>query len=135
MRESTKQTIEKVAHACESGSIHFPEVVKALIEVEVESYHADFRTETTTYYLPDGDIYKLALKAPDVPIADTFDAQALQRAVRGAQSAMVMYPEFVRLSRAAGCIGYVTWIRGSKVTYFGRAGDEHVEHFLKSASD
>ena len=37
-----------------------------------------------------------------------------------------MYPEFLRLSRAAG---YVTWIAGRHVSYFGRRGETHVEHF------
>jgi hypothetical protein len=40
-----------------------------------------------------------------------------------------MYPEFLRLSRAAGCVGYVVWLAGRHVTYFGRRGETHVEHF------
>ena len=59
---------------------------------------------------------------------------ALTRAGRAlvpalAREAEVMYPQFLRLSRAAGCVGYVTWITGRHVTYFGRRGETHVERF------
>jgi hypothetical protein len=40
-----------------------------------------------------------------------------------------MYPEFKRLSEQAGCIGYIVWITGRHVTYFGRNGETHVERF------
>ena len=40
-----------------------------------------------------------------------------------------MYPEFKRLSMQAGCIGYWVWIAGRHVTYYGRKGETHVEHF------
>lgn len=48
--------------------------------------------------------------------------EALKSAIRGAQRGVVAYPEFKRLSRQAGCVGYVAWLAGRKVTYFGRRG-------------
>ena len=47
---------------------------------------------------------------------------------------IVMYPEFMRLSRAAGCVGYVTWLAGRRVAYFGRRGETHVERFPDAKS-
>lgn len=40
-----------------------------------------------------------------------------------------MYPEFKRATMAAGCVGYVVWMAGSHVDYFGRKGETHVERF------
>lgn len=66
--------------------------------------------------------------APD-PIADRFDATAIQAAVRGAQRGEVKYPQFLQLSHRAGCVGYMVWISGRHVSYFGRRGETHIERF------
>ena len=129
MNDTTRQTIERCAQSSKDGSAHFPDIVAALAGAGVESYFADYRAHATTYYLPDGQTHAVALAPPDVAIAHAFDAEALLQAIRGAQSGRVMYPEFLRLSRAAGCVGYVVWIAGRHVTYFGRRGESHVEHF------
>ena len=129
MNDAIRQTIERCARSSRDGTAPFPDVVAALAGAGVESYFADYRADATTYYLPDGSTHAVPLAPPDVPVADAFDAAGVQAAIRGAQSGRVMYPEFMRLSRAAGCVGYVTWIEGRQVTYFGRRGEMHVERF------
>ena len=129
MNDSIRQTIEHCARSSKDGTAHFPDIVAALVGAGVESYFADYRADVTTYYLPDGSTHAVALAPPDVAIADGFDVAAVQQAIRGAQAGRVMYPEFMRLSRAAGCVGYVTWLAGRHVTYFGRRGETHVERF------
>ena len=129
MNDTLRQTVERCAKASRDGSTHFPDIVAALAGAGVESYFADYRADATTYYLPDGGTHVVPLAPPDVAIADAFDAVGVQQAIRGAQAGRVMYPEFLRLSRAAGCVGYVTWIAGRHVTYFGRRGETHVERF------
>ena len=129
MNDTIRQTIERAAAASKDGTAHFPEIVAMLASVGVESYFADYRADVTTYYLPDGTTHAVALPPPDVAIADAFDAAGVLEAIRGAQAGRVMYPEFLRLSRAAGCVGYVTWIAGRHVSYFGRRGETHVERF------
>ena len=66
---------------------------------------------------------------PGEQIPQDFDAQALQAAIRGAQLGEVKYPEFLKLSMAAGRVGYIVWIAGRHVTYFGRRGEVHIERF------
>ena len=129
MNDTIRQTIERAAAASKDGTAHFPEIVAMLASVGVESYFADYRADVTTYYLPDGTTHAVALPPPDVAVADAFDAAAVLEAIRGAQAGRVMYPEFLRLTRAAGCVGYVTWIAGRHVSYFGRRGETHVERF------
>jgi uncharacterized protein YbcV (DUF1398 family) len=62
-------------------------------------------------------------------ISEEFSKEDLVAAIRGAQSDTVRYPEFVRLATAAGVIGYWAFLTGKKVTYFGRKGEQHTEHF------
>ncbi|WP_027080209.1 DUF1398 domain-containing protein [Luteimonas mephitis] len=129
MNESTQSIIRETARASAEGRIHFGQVIAQLVSAGVESYSADFRAHRTAYYLPDGQILDVPLDMPKVAIANDFDAQALQAAIRGAQRGEVMYPEFKRLSCAAGCVGYMVWIAGRHVTYFGRRGETHIEKF------
>jgi uncharacterized protein YbcV (DUF1398 family) len=129
MNPQTQELIREAAVGSTEGRIHFGQVIGLLMQAGVESYVADYRTQRTTYYLPDGDTFGLDTPMPDVDIAQDFDAAALQAAIRGAQQGTVMYPEFKKLSRQAGCIGYTVWIAGRHVSYYGRRGETHVERF------
>ncbi len=112
-----------------AGKIHFGQVIAALVAAGVESYHVDYRACRATYYMPNGDTFTYPLDAPLAPIAQDFSAAQVKAAILQAQAGTVMYPEFKKLSQAAGCIGYTVWLTGKHVTYFGRNGDTHVEHF------
>jgi uncharacterized protein YbcV (DUF1398 family) len=129
MNSHTQQLIRDANHGSSEGRLHFGQVIGMLTQAGVESYVADYRTQRTTYYLPDGDTLSLELPMPGVDIAQDFDAAAVQAAIRGSQQGVVMYPEFKKLSRQAGCIGYTVWIAGRHVSYFGRKGETHVERF------
>jgi uncharacterized protein YbcV (DUF1398 family) len=129
MNPETQQLIRDAADSSTEGRIHFGQVIGLLMRAGVESYVADYRTQRTTYYLPGGGTLSLDTPMPDVDIAEDFDAAAVQGAIRGAQQGTVMYPEFKKLSRQAGCIGYTVWIAGRHVSYYGRKGETHVERF------
>ena len=129
MEKTVSETITHCAQASYAGTMSFGAVVGALMAAGVESYHADYRHGDTTYYLPDGETVVVALHAPEMPVAEDFDAAALRAAIRGAQTGAVKYPEFLQLSMAAGCVGYMVWIGGRHVAYFGRRGETHIEHF------
>ena len=58
-----------------------------------------------------------------------FNGEALRAAIRGAQEGRIKFPKFKRLSQEAECVGYHVWITGRHVTYYGRAGETHIEHF------
>lgn len=129
MNENTRAVIESTFGASNKGSIHFGEVIGRLMGVQVESYHVDYRSGRTTYYLPDGATLDCTFERPQESIAEAFNADAVRSAILGAQQGRVMYPEFKTLTQRAGCIGYTVWMAGRHVTYLGRSGETHVERF------
>jgi uncharacterized protein YbcV (DUF1398 family) len=129
MTPSIKEIIEGCAHESHAGLLIFPEVLGRLYGVGVESYFADYRGQSTTYYLSTNETLRVAMAMPQVEIPESFDGDGVVLAIRGAQSNRLRYPEFLKLTMAAGCIGYMVWISGRHVSYFGRHGEVHVEHF------
>ncbi len=125
----TRATIEASVRRSHAGEISFGEVVVALAGVGVESYYADYRQGRLTYYFPSGLTHEVELQAPGLAVAEAFDGDAVRAAIRGAQAGEVFYPEFVRRTVAAGCVGYFVWITGRHVRYLGRRGESHVEEF------
>ncbi len=129
MEAATRAAINEAFNGSSEGRLHFGRVVTTLMQAGVESYHVDYRAFRSTYYLPNGETQTMALHALEAPIAQRFDTDAIVAAIRAAQRGEVMYPEFKRLSQAAGCVGYIVWINGRHVSYFGRNGETHIEKF------
>jgi uncharacterized protein YbcV (DUF1398 family) len=129
MNPATRSVIQAAFDASNQGSIHFGEAIEQLMSVQVESYQVDYRACRNTYFLPGGETLDLGFEKPENGIAETFDGDAVRSAILGAQQGKVMYPEFKKLSQAAGCIGYTVWIAGRHVAYYGRNGETHVERF------
>jgi uncharacterized protein YbcV (DUF1398 family) len=125
----SKQVIRELAIATQQGNLTFPQVVKGLLEVGVESYLVDFAAKQKTHYLADGTTYAVPMILDPGPIAAEFNSAGLVAAIRGAQADTVRYPEFVTRSAAAGVIGYWAFLTGKRVTYFGRTGEQHIEEF------
>jgi uncharacterized protein YbcV (DUF1398 family) len=127
----SKQVIHELAIATQQGKMTFPQVVKGLLEVGVESYLVDFATKQKIHYLTDGTTHTVPMILNPDAIAAEFDGVALVAAIRGAQADTVRYPEFVKRATAAGVIGYWAFLTGKRVIYFGRKGEQHIEEFPK----
>ena len=115
-----------------AGTTAFPEVVRRLTEEGVESYHADLVRLEETFYMPDGTTYVEKLEFPKMAIGDEFSAGAVVAAIRDSQAGKCKYPEFLNRVMNAGTTGYVTYLRGKRVIYFGRKGEFHVEEFPRA---
>jgi uncharacterized protein YbcV (DUF1398 family) len=129
MEEKTKKLIDECVAASHAGTGNFGEQVMQLMANGVESYRVDFRERASTYFVPSGDSYRVSIHTPAVTIGDHFDAVAILEGIRGSQRGEVKYPEFMGRAMRAGCVGYVVWIAGRHVTYFGRRGETHIERF------
>jgi uncharacterized protein YbcV (DUF1398 family) len=127
----SKQIIQQLAIATQQGRMTFPQVVKGLLEIGVESYLVDFAAKQKTHYLADGTTHPVPMILEPGPIAAEFNNADLVAAIRDAQTDTVRYPEFVKRSTSAGVIGYWAFLTGKRVIYFGRKGEQHIEEFPK----
>jgi uncharacterized protein YbcV (DUF1398 family) len=121
--------IHDVLTETQAGKLIFPEVVRRLSEVVVESYLCDLATGAETFYMADGSTHVEKMTLPLTPIAEQFSSPNLIAAIRGAQADTIRYPEFMKRSAAAGVIAYWAFLTGRKVVYFGRKGESHTEEF------
>lgn len=129
MNNTTRLIIESVFDASNKGTIHFGEVIQQLMSIQVESYFVDYRSGRSTYFLPHDETLDFFLEKPEHKIAENFNHDLVRSIILDAQKGEVKYPEFKHLTQKAGCIGYMVWITGRHVTYYGRKGETHVEHF------
>ncbi len=122
---------ETCLHAAHDGSLSFSEIVGRLIAAGFEGYSVDYRRNSQTYYLPDGDCVTMDMRPSAGNVAAAFDVAELARLVRWAQAnpADYSYVAFCEKARAAGCAGYLVSFLGRRVVYFGRSAETHVEHF------
>ena len=128
MDAHVKDVASEMSKASDEERVTFPEVVKALVEVGVERYHADLVAGRKTYYLPDGDFEETQVHKVG-GAALKFSAEGVEKAVRAIQRQEVAYREFCCLIAHAGCVGYFVSLAGRRAVYYGRTGDEHVEWF------
>jgi uncharacterized protein YbcV (DUF1398 family) len=120
-------------HAAHDGSLSFPEIIGKLVAAGFEGYAIDYRRNSQTFYLPDGDSVALDMQPSAGTVAAAFDAAEVERLVRWAQAnpAGYSYVAFCEKVKVAGCAGYMVSFPGRRVVYFGRTAETHVEHFPK----
>lgn len=129
MNMEARAVMEAMTEASDAETITFPEVVKNLMAVQVERYHADLLRAEKVYYLPDGTSHVVAAKPLRGTPAQTFAPTGVAAAVRAVQAQQIRYNEFCDRIAAAGCVGYFVSMAGRRAVYYGRGGDSYVEPF------
>ena len=120
----------KAAQATLTGSMPFPEIVASLINDGVEYYFVDYASKSFTFYSAEGAAAHAPLSFEDLPaIAEDFDKGSLQAAIVDSQQHGQKFRDFSKRAVAAGVQGYFAFLRGQRVTYFSRQGDQHTEWF------
>lgn len=124
------EIIAEAARATLDGSISFPEVVGRLIETGVEYYQVDYVALQKRFYSATGEVVTTPIPYEGLPgVAAEFDAAGLRAAILDSQRHGQHYREFTRRAMEAGVQGYIAFLRGKRVTYWGRGGDQHTEWF------
>lgn len=124
------EVVTEAARATLDGSIPFPEVVRRLMETGVEYYHVDYVALQKTFYSASGEIIKTAINYENLPaVAADFNADALKAAILDSQINGQHYRDFTIRAMRAGVQGYMAFLRGKRVSYWGRGGDSHTEWF------
>ncbi len=122
--------VNALAKATLDGSLPFPKIVGELIAQGVEYYHVDYASNSFTFYSPAGATITAALPFEGLPsIASEWDEPALKAAIIDSQQHGQKFRQFCERAMLAGVQGYFAFIRGQRVTYLGRNGDQHVEWF------
>ncbi|MGZ8227640.1 MAG: DUF1398 domain-containing protein [Methylococcaceae bacterium] len=124
------EIVAEAARATLDGTIPFPEVVRRLIETGVEYYHVDYVALQKTYYSASGEIIKTPINYECLPpVANDFNIEALKEDILDSQQNGQHYRDFSIRAMNAGVQGYIAFLRGKRVTYWGRSGDQHTEWF------
>jgi uncharacterized protein YbcV (DUF1398 family) len=124
------EIVAEAPRATLSGSIPFPEVVRRLMETGVEYYHVDYVALRKTFYNATGQVVTTSITYEGLPpVASDFDAAGLRAAILDSQRHGQHYRDFTRRAMEAGVQGYIAFLRGQRVTYWGRGGDQHTESF------
>lgn len=123
--------VAEAARATLDGSIPFPEVVRRLVETGVEYYHVDYVALQMTYYSASGGVLKTSINYEGLPsVASEFDLVGLRAAILDSQLNDQHFRDFTQRAMNAGVQGHIAFLRGQRVTYWGRGGDQHTEWFL-----
>lgn len=121
-----RELIEKAL----ARKITFPQILATLGENGVESYHVDFVRNEFRCYSNNGESLVTAVPLVHDGVASEFSAEKLDSINKRVQSGEWSFADFVREATVtAGCAYYIVYLNGKKVRYFGRDGDEHVQHF------
>ncbi len=128
------EIVVETAHATLAGTMSFPEAVGKLIATGVECYHVDYIMLRKTYYGALGDAVVTPIPYEGLPpVAADFDLPGLRAALLDSQNHGQKYRDFTRRAMAAGVHGYIAFLRGKRVMYWGRTGDQHIEWFPSAA--
>ena len=111
-------------------AITFQEILGTLTKEGIESYHVDFLRNEWRFYATSGESFVTAVPFAHDGVAPDFSADALHAINRRVQAGLAGFADFVREStKDAGCAFYIVYLKGKKVRYFGRDGDEHIQLF------
>ena len=120
----------QAARASLTGSLPFPEIVRNLIQAGVEYYHVDYILLQFTFYGTNAASVVAPLTFEGLPaVANDFDVAALRQTILDSQQDGQQFREFSQRAMRAGVQGYFAFLKGARVTYLGRQGDQHTEWF------
>lgn len=124
------EIIAETAREALFGTISFPEVVAQLLVAGVEYYHVDYVRLQKNFYSAAGEVVVTAINYEGLPaVAAEFNEVGLRANIRDSQRNEQHYRDFTRRAMECGAHSYYAFLRGKRVTYFGRQGDQHTEWF------
>jgi len=113
-----------------AGTLPFPQIVAKLIGAGVEYYHVDYVGHCKRFYDAAGSCVVTPIPYEELPeVAPELNTQALREDIRDSQQNGQHYRDFTIWAMQAGVLGYFAFLRGQRVTYLGRTGDQHTEWF------
>jgi uncharacterized protein YbcV (DUF1398 family) len=128
------ELITEAAHGTLAGTMSFPEVVGKLLAAGVEYYLVDYVGMRKSFYGATGDLVVTPINYEGLPaVAAEFSVEKLRANILDSQRNGQKYRDFTRRAMEAGVQSYFAFLRGKRVTYLGRTGDQHIEWFPGAA--
>jgi len=128
------EIITQTAQKTLEGTISFPDVVSQLLAAGVEYYHVDYVALRKRFYSADGGAVVTPITYEGLPkVASEFSTEKLRANILDSQRNGQKFRDFSRRAMEAGVQGYYAFLRGKRVTYIGRQGDQHTEWFPGAA--
>lgn len=122
--------VRKMAEATLKGDMPFPEIVGNLIGEGVEYYHVDYVSRSFSFYSASGGVVVAPLVFEGLPeVASEFNVAELRTAILDSQQNGQKFRQFCVRAMKSGVQSYFAFLRGQRVLYVGRQGDQHVEWF------
>jgi uncharacterized protein YbcV (DUF1398 family) len=120
----------KMAEATLKGDMPFPEIVGKLIGEGVEYYHVDYVSRSFSFYSASGGVVVAPLVFEGLPeVSSDFNVAELRAAILDSQQNGQKFRQFCARAMKSGVQSYFAFLRGQRVLYVGRQGDQHVEWF------
>ncbi|KAK5046511.1 hypothetical protein LTR84_008314 [Exophiala bonariae] len=132
---SSSSAIQKIFAQVHSASgLTFPNTVSALIALGVTRYHIDYSSGIATTYKnttkDEGiEIEQVKITSPPLSSRTPWSKSGLVKAIRRVQAGETKYKEFAQECVDSGVTGYLAFLLGKNVLYYGADGDVHVEWF------
>jgi uncharacterized protein YbcV (DUF1398 family) len=124
-----KELCRKTTEGSISGEMTFPQVVKELMGIGLESYLVDLVRMKKIFYMPSGETYEENLAHAILPIGSDFSQSEVKAAIADSQKKSITYLQFIDRITQAGVTNYTVYLTGRRAIYTGRSGEQHVEHF------
>lgn len=122
--------VQRMARATLEGDQPFPEIVGNPLAEGVEYYHIDYVARQMSFCSGAGSAVVAPLTFEDLPaVAADFNGPALRAAILDGQRHGQKFRRFSHRAVQPGVQSYYAFLRGQRVTYFGRQGEQCIEWF------
>jgi uncharacterized protein YbcV (DUF1398 family) len=132
---SSASAIQKIFAQVHSASgLTFPNTVSALNALGVARYHVDYTAGTATTYKSSPqdngvEVEQVSITSPVMSSRTPWSKDGVVMAIRRVQAGQTKYKEFSQECVDSGNTGYLAFLVGKNVLYYGPDGDFHIEWF------
>jgi len=134
---SSTSAIQKIfAQVHSANGLAFPNTVSALMALGVTRYHIDYTAGTATTYTSqsspesgEAEVEKVKIPSPAMSPRTSWSKDGVVKAIKRVQAGETKYAAFAQECVDSGVTGYLAFLSGKNVLYYGEKGEVHVEWF------
>jgi uncharacterized protein YbcV (DUF1398 family) len=114
-----------------AGQSSFLESLKILREAGVQRFHIDLARQERTCYSKNDEVYveKFVLDSP-AQKSSVFSEQGIDDAIAQKRSHQIEFVDVLRKYIESGVAGYLVFIEGDRIIYYGHNGEVHIKQLM-----